>query len=207
MPNKPSKEDPVVNITEAFIGVALTSIMLLVVIFFATLLLIEPPEHAFGLRMPLVFLFFSAFGLIYATLIYANASGEIARVHKNRFDKQQAQGNVLSEIVGIYGLVIAIPIAVLEHSSDTDLSLLVFAMGGLSLLLYHALGYSILQRYAGRAMFVVLTAVILALYGAVFLSAYYENLHFHEVASYASILFLSTLTFVALRSTKELSNT
>ena len=188
-----------INITEAFIGVALTSFMALVVFFFATLLMLEHPKDELSLRTPLIFLFYGAFGFIYATLIYANASGEIARRQKASFDRQMTIGNSLSEFVGVYGLIFAIPITILQFTGDETLSLVVFVMGLIGFSLYHILGFSILQRYLSRGPFSLLFLSLAALYVLVFLSAYWGQRDLHYLIAGVTLLTLGGVAALGVR--------
>ena len=171
---------------EASISVMLTSFMTAVVIFFIGLLLTGDPVLQMRLRVPLVLLFFSAFGFLYSTLVYANASGEIARLKKNKFDRQMTIGNILSEFFGVYCLVFAVPIVVLGYSPDKILSFFVLVISLFSFLIYHLMGYSILERYLKRSAFYLTLSMILSTYLFVFIFFYVER----EVLFYTLSAFL-----------------
>lgn len=171
---------------EASISVMLTSFMTAVVIFFIGLLLTGDAKLQIRLRVPLVLLFFSAFGFLYSTLIYANASGEIARLKKNMFDRQMTIGNILSEFFGVYCLVFAVPIVVLGYSPDKILSFFVLIISLLSFLIYHLMGYSILERYMKRASFYITLLFMLITYIICFTFFYLDI----ETAFYAISLIL-----------------
>lgn len=142
--------DKELAIGESSTGVAFSSFMTAVVVFFAGLLLTGPADVQERLRVPLVLLFVSAFGFLYGTLIYANASGDIARRDPSGFERAMSHGNVVTEFFGVYGLVLAIPLAVLGYSPDRPVAVAVLVVAAAGFALYHALGYSILQRYCGR---------------------------------------------------------
>lgn len=183
--DKDSK-NPLLYMNEASISVMLTSFMTAVVIFFIGLLLTGDAKLQIRLRVPLVLLFFSAFGFLYSTLIYANASGEIARLKKNMFDRQMTIGNILSEFFGVYCLVFAVPIVVLGYSPDKILSFFVLIISLLSFLIYHLMGYSILERYMKRASFYITLLFMLITYIICFTFFYLDI----ETAFYAISLIL-----------------
>jgi hypothetical protein len=111
-PNKSGFEHPDLYMGETGASVSLTSFMTAVVVFFIGLLITGSPDLQVRLRIPLLFLFLSGLGFLYSTLIYANASGEVARLRQNEFRKQMSSGNITSEFLGVYCLVFAIPIIV-----------------------------------------------------------------------------------------------
>lgn len=203
-----SKEDkdsknPLLFMNEASISVMLTSFMTAVVIFFIGLLLTGEPELQMRLRVPLVLLFFSAFGFLYSTLVYANASGEIARLKKNKFDRQMTIGNILSEFFGVYCLVFAVPIVVLGYSPDKILSFFVLIISLFSFLIYHLMGYSILQRYLKRSAFYLALSMILLTYLFVFIFFYVEREVLFYTLSAFLIVQIITLILILLQKKEK----
>lgn len=188
---------------EASISVMLTSFMTAVVIFFIGLLLTGEPELQMRLRVPLVLLFFSAFGFLYSTLIYANASGEIARLKKNKFDRQMTIGNVLSEFFGVYCLVFAVPIVVLGYSPDRILSFFVLGISLLSFLIYHLMGYSILERYLKKSAFYLTLTLILLTYLFSFILFYVEQETLFYILSALLIFQIITLILFLLQKKEK----
>ena len=157
---------------EASLGVSTTSFLTAVGFFFIGLLLTGDKSLQLDLRVPLAFLFISAFGFLYSTLVYANASGEIARLNKHNFDRQMCVGNALSEYLGVYCLAFAAPLAVLGYSPDKVLSIVVFAISLSGWLLYHLLGYSILERYVTGVRLRLVVFGISAVYACAFFASY-----------------------------------
>lgn len=203
-----SKEDkdsknPLLFMNEASISVMLTSFMTAVVIFFIGLLLTGEPELQMRLRVPLVLLFFSSFGFLYSTLVYANASGEIARLKKNKFDRQMTIGNILSEFFGVYCLVFAVPIVVLGYSPDKILSFFVLIISLFSFLIYHLMGYSILQRYLKRSAFYLALSMILLTYLFVFIFFYVEREVLFYTLSAFLIVQIITLILILLQKKEK----
>jgi hypothetical protein len=172
-PSKPASEASL-YMGEASTSVSLMSFMTALVFFFAGLLLTGSAENQVRLRVPLSMLFLSAFGFLYATLIYANATGEIARRHRHGFDRQMSVANVVSEYFGVYGLVLAIPLTVLGYSPDRPLAMIVLILAVTGLWFYHSLGYSIMERYYSRQRTTALMVSILAINIGQFVSFYMD---------------------------------
>ena len=201
--DKEDQNNPVLYMSEASISVMLTSFMTAVVIFFIGLLLTGEPELQMRLRVPLVLLFFSAFGFLYSTLVYANASGEIARLKKNKFDRQMTIGNILSEFFGVYCLVFAVPIVVLGYSPDKILSFFVLGISLFSFLIYHLMGYSILERYLKRSAFYLTLSLILLTYLFAFIFFYVELQTLFYTLSALLIFQIITLILILLQKKEK----
>lgn len=162
--NENKKHD--LHMGETEVSVSLTSFMTATVFFFIGLLLTGERELQIRLRIAIIYLFLSAFGFLYSTLIYANASGEIARLHKRLFERQMSLGNIVSEYFGVYFLIFAIPIVILGYSPDRVLGVVVFAVCFLGFSAYHFLGFSILERYFARKASFIIVVFLLTLFNA-----------------------------------------
>lgn len=195
--------NPDLNMGEASTSVALTSSMTAVVLFFIGLLLTGSPAVQIRLRLPLFFLFVSALGFLYSTLVYANATGEIARLSRRSFERQMSIGNILSEYLGVYGLVFAIPLVVLGYSPDRVLPQMVLIVSVTGFLLYHCLGYSILERYVGRVSFYSFIFVALGLHVGSFLSLYWDHTGAYYVQALGLLSLIMIVTVVSLRRREE----
>lgn len=184
-------------------AVAFTAFMTALVFFFAGLLLTGSAAAQERLRIPLTMLFMSAFGFLYSTLIYANATGEVARRRQRPFVRQMSVGNVISEYFGVYGLVLAIPIAILAYSPDRTLAIIVLALSLSGLGVYHHLGYSILERYVSRnEMHLVLAGLGILTVGQ-FSTFYADVLPAYYVFSGLLLTALATLAFTGVRTGRE----
>jgi len=165
-------ENPELYMGEVEIGVSFTSFMTGVVFFFIGLLLTGDPSLQQFLRIPMLYLFMSAYGFLYSTLVYANASGEVARLRRKSFDTQMKIGNILSEYWGVYGLVFASPLVILGYSPDKLLALFVLGVSLLGFILYHLSGFSILERYFSRNVFLSIFSIMSLLHVGSFVSFY-----------------------------------
>ena len=148
---------------EASTSVSFSAFMTGVVTFFAGLLLTRTGGGHDVDRVPLILLFMSIFGFLYSTLMYSNATGNFARLDESDGERALTTGNALSEFLGVYGLVLAMPLAVLAESRDLFLSITVLALAGGGFLVYHALGHSILDRYASHAVAMWMCCAIIIL--------------------------------------------
>lgn len=184
---------------EAATSVSFTSFMAVVVFFFIGLLVTGSSELQTRLRIPLVMLFISAFGFLYSTLIYANASGEVSRLRRKEFDRQMATANIISEYWGVYCLVFASPLVILGYSPDKILSIIVLVVCIVGFLFYHFLGFSILERYFKKPLFYLLVFLILGLYTVCFLSFYLQKIKGYYVVSVILLLAIMVLFILSLR--------
>lgn len=194
-------EDRELYMGESEISVSLTSFMTAVVFFFAGLLLTGSSDLQIRLRIPLLLLFISAFGFLYSALIYANASGEVARLNKNKFHRQMSAGNILSEYLGVYCLVFAIPIAVLGYSSDKIFSIIVLIVSVMGFVFYHILGYSILERYFDKPYIYFILLFMIGSQTSCFYFFYIEKMIEHYFSS--ALLILSILGVLIYSLGKE----
>jgi len=188
---------------ETSISVDFTSFMAAVVFFFIGLLLTGSPGVQVRLRIPLVFLFISAMGFLYSTIIYANASGELARLRKHEFDDQITMGNIISEYLGVYCLVFAIPLAILGYSPDRVLALVIVLLDSAGFWFYHYMGYSILERYVGRPHMHYIVGLFVGLYLMSFFGFYFGRIWAYYGLSSVLLALVFAVTFFSVRKGRE----
>jgi hypothetical protein len=95
-------------------------------------------------------------------IIYASASGELARIRANVFSNTMKWGNVLSEYGGVLPFIISLPMTYAEIARARWSAVLVAAFLSAGLLAYEASGFSIADRFAWSAttrLLAVLTGV------------------------------------------------
>jgi len=148
---------------ETSISLSFTSIMTMISFIFIGLLLQGNKDLLNKLKIPLMYLFLSAFAFFYSTLIYANVSGNIARLKKSLAEKQLCVGNAVSEFFGVYFIVFSMPMVIFGYINDNFFSYILFLFGIFGLWFYHQLGYSILGRYVSnlRTFYLLLILTIL----------------------------------------------
>lgn len=158
------KEDINAYQSQAGSEIQFSAFMSGIALFFIGLILTGDPDRQVAIEVPLAYLFVSAFAFFYAALIYANASSESPAVIKNSIGYQISWANALSETLGVYNMGFALPIAVAAYTQNVPLSIVVLGAHVTGYLIYHFLGFSILERNVRRPYFELLSLMILILY-------------------------------------------
>jgi hypothetical protein len=100
-----------------------------------------------ALPMDILFLFVATFGFLFATLIYANASGRLARIGTFGYEAQVEIANRVSEYLGVFPLLIAIPLSVARFLDAGPIPWAVAILALIATTAYHYLrGASLLER-------------------------------------------------------------
>lgn len=99
------------------------------------------------LPMDVLFLFIATFGFLFATLIYANASGMLARHGTFGFEAPVEIANRVSEYLGVFPLLVAIPVSVSRFVRTGPIPWAVALLALLAMIAYHYVhGASLLER-------------------------------------------------------------
>ncbi|SRR5258708_14239072 len=115
-----------------------------------------------SIDIPILFLIISTFGFLYATMVYSLNSGHLIRNDLSKFMGGKLLGGILSEYLGVYFLLLAIPLIInLISSSDYFLKIAttIIDLGGL--IVYHASGFSIMQRSYKNLHYIWLLCIII----------------------------------------------
>jgi hypothetical protein len=97
--------------------------------------------------LDVLYLFVASFGFLFATLVYANSSGWLARLGTHGFERKMEIGNAVSEYMGVYPLLFAVPLTVTRYLTDSFVAWSVAAIAVIALAAYHyAPGTSLLER-------------------------------------------------------------
>ena len=186
--------------SEVSVGVSFTAFMTAVTIFFVGLLITKFESFDLSIKIPILFLIISTFGFLYSTLIYANASGTLSKMLIKNFDKNMLIGDVLSEYLGVYFLVLAVPLVINVITTDSFLRIatLIVALGGL--LIYHISGFSLMDRHFKRKHYWYLFLIII-LEITLFYTQIYDLIYFVPLAVVLIIIIL-LLTFFSSRGEK-----
>jgi hypothetical protein len=100
-----------------------------------------------GLNLDVLFLFIASFGFFFSTLLYSNASGHLARHGTTRFEGLIENANRVSEYLGVYPLLLALPLTVARYLGHGFVPITVAALAWVSMLAYHyARDSSLLER-------------------------------------------------------------
>lgn len=194
----PKKEDMGLYQGEVQASVSFTTFMTAMTMFFIGLLLTQFGTFNPTVRIPVLFLVISTFGFLYSTLIYANASGEIARFEGRRAKSHMFIGNVLSEYLGVYMLVLALPLVINAVTADAFLQFSVLITAGLGLALYSRSPFSIISRHLRPMPKIAFVAAVCAFEIALFLAQKGLLPYFTEL----SIIFLAFMLVSTWRISK-----
>jgi hypothetical protein len=192
------REDANLFQNEIQVSVSFTAFMTAVTIFFVGLLITKFESFELSIKIPILFLIISTFAFLYSTLIFANASGQLSRHITKNFHKNMLIGDTLSEYLGVYLLVFAVPLVINVITTDSFLRLatLIAALGGL--FIYHISGFSLMDRHFKRKHYWYLFLVII-LEIALFYTQTYNLIYFIPLAV-VLILFLLFLALFASRA-------
>ncbi|MGC5662259.1 GNAT family N-acetyltransferase [Micromonospora sp. WMMD723] len=80
-------------------------------------------------------------------IIYANTSGELARLRTNSFGRYAKWGNVLSEFGGVFPFLVSLPVTFAEVTSSLTAALLAALLFSVALALYDRSAFSISVRF------------------------------------------------------------
>ncbi len=200
-PTKKEKTEHLMN--EIGISVSFTSFAAAIDFVFVGLLLTGDENVQMRLRIPIILLFLSAFGFIFATLIFANASGKIAR-SKNKVVRNYIEtGNITSEYFGVYGLIFAVPLVILGYSPDKILSVIILVIAILGFSIYQFMHFSILSRLFNGTKFYFIVLTILALLTTSFILFYLNFNLLYQIIAILLVIVLFFLYFISLRINEE----
>ena len=190
--------DPNLFQNEIQVSVSFTAFMTAVTIFFVGLLITKFESFDISIKIPILFLIISTFGFLYSTLIFANASGQLSHHITKNFFKNMLTGDTISEYLGVYLLVLAVPLVINVITNDSFLRLatLIVALGGL--VVYHISGFSLMDRHFRKKHYWGLFLVII-LEVALFYTQIYNLIYFVPLAV-VLILFLVLLALFASKA-------
>lgn len=130
-------------------SIALTTFMTTTSVVFLGLVLAPSSGGARlgGLNLDVLFLFIASFGFFFSTLLYSNASGQLARHGTTRFEGLIENANRVSEYLGVYPLLLALPLTVSRYLGHGFVPITVSILAWVSMLAYHyARNSSLLER-------------------------------------------------------------
>lgn len=129
------------------IDVNICSFMMTVTTFFTGFLIANYGNFDKSVRIPILFLIISTFAFLYSSNIFGNASGEIMSGNKNRANKHAVVGTIISEFLGVYLLVAAIPLTITALTDDEFLRYSALIVSLFGLFAYTLSSFSIVDRY------------------------------------------------------------
>ncbi len=174
-------------------GVMFTAFMTAVTSFFLGLLLTRIEVISMTIKIPILFLIISTFGFLFSTIIYANASGEITRLDSKKAKNYILIGNVLSEYLGVYLLVLSIPLVINAITPDVFLRVSTLAVVMISLFIYSISRFSIAHRYL-KNVSKNLFALVLVLLELIIFLAQSNFLPYFVIFATGFLLFILIIT-------------
>ncbi|MEU5690382.1 GNAT family N-acetyltransferase [Actinosynnema sp. NPDC020468] len=175
-----------------FAGNMLAAITFILGILFAS------PQFPNDVRILLIT---AAFSTLLSLVIYANATGDLARLRADEFADHARVGNVLSEYGGVLPFLISLPVAFAQVAHSFPAALITGAASSAALLGYMRSRFSIASRYPTSVTTAVLQALICAdpLLGVV-ITQYFE-IAWPWTAS--TVAMLAALALIHLRGHSE----
>jgi hypothetical protein len=104
----------------------------------------------------------ATFSTVLALIVYASASGELARIRSNSFGKIMKWGNVLSEYGGVLPFLISLPVTYAQASGNPWTSMVLAVVLSAAIAWYEQSPFSIAHRFRrtpGELALMVLTAL------------------------------------------------
>ncbi|MFE9770759.1 hypothetical protein ACFYOV_03565 [Streptomyces sp. NPDC005931] len=103
----------------------------------------------------------ATFSTVLSLIVYASASGELARIRSNSFGKIMKWGNVLSEYGGVFPFLISLPVTYAQASRNPWTTMVLALVVSAAIAWYERSEFSIARRFRrspGELTLVVLTA-------------------------------------------------
>ncbi|MFJ9242631.1 GNAT family N-acetyltransferase [Streptomyces sp. NPDC101776] len=103
----------------------------------------------------------ATFSTVLSLIIYASASGELARIRSNSFGKIMKWGNVLSEYGGVFPFLISLPVTYAQASGDPWTTMTLAVVFSSAIAWYEQSEFSIAHRFQ-RSSFEIALIVLTA---------------------------------------------
>lgn len=179
---------------DANTGVAFSSFLGTVSLFFTGLLIAQFNSFDPTIRIPVLYLVISTFAFIFSATIYANTLGVVMKKIKlaNNFIKA---GNAISEYLGIYLFIMSIPLVINAVSKDTFLRFSIGIVTVLSIYLYSISDFSMFNRHITNSTKTFISILITSTGAALFLSQMHFVQHFTLIAAIYLLINVGTTIF------------
>ncbi len=184
--------------TQIGTDVSFASFLTAVVMFFTGLLLSQYDSFDVLIKVPISFLIISTFGFLYASLILANASSEVSKENKEKYKKHVLHGYILSEYIGVYLLILSIPMIINAVTHDAYLRIVALTSSLIGLFIYQFSHFSILERNFKKSYKLIASVIILLGIGLFFAQVY--NFYFIPFSLF-TLFFVLLIAYLAKRKT------
>lgn len=181
-------------VNEANVGITICTFLGTVALFFTGLLISRLDAFNQSIKVGVLYLIVSTFGLIFSAIIYSNAAGESNTEEIGSEFKFITIGNAISEFLGVYPFVVAIPLVINALTNDTFLRASTFIIALISLVIYTMSRFSIVARGSNMAIrtvisFLVAVFLLLLIFGQSSSQGFFEAV---------SLTFLGVLAILAV---------
>jgi hypothetical protein len=180
--------------TEASVGTTISTFLGTVALFFAGILMSRLESFDVSLRLPILYLLVATFGFVFSAIIYANVTGT-ARVGDDKPETFLQWGNVLSEYLGVYPFVMAIPLAVGAVTDDPFLRSATLLLALVSTALYTLSPFSMAHRSFSRPAVMTLAASLCV---GILVTFMYQHadINQYQMIGVLILILLSALCFI-----------
>ncbi len=168
-------------------------------LFFVGILIAGISNFDKSIRVAILFLIVSAISFIFSALIYARSTGS-SRTNKKEDSGFIKIGNSISEYLGVYPLICAIPVVINSVSDDVFIRASVTMLIGLVMLIYSDSKVSMVRRQFGRTKSLLLGAYCLLQILTASLSQRANGSIFIVNAA----IFMLVMLFIATRNTSKI---
>ena len=177
--------------------VGFTSFMTAVVVFFVGLLLASFKNYDPSIKVPIAYLIISIFGFLYATLIYTGIAAEISNKREQHFKHSMQLGDVISEYLGVYLLIISIPFVIGAITDDPFLRLVSIFAAIIGLIVYQLSHVSMIEQHFSKTN--RLLSLFLAAFALILYWSQINDFHFVQL----SVCFLLCMFLVVIIAAKN----
>lgn len=181
-------------------GVSFSSIFTALTTFFTGLIITNYSSFNVTIRIPILFLVISTLGFLYSTMIYANATGFL-NGSIDKIKRTILLGDIISEYLGVYFLVAAIPLVINVITTDGFLRYAVLIANLFGLAIYHLSGFSIMGNDFKKSHG-LLISLFFILEITLFLSQIYLNSIMAIIAAIL-IVFQLAVSYVSSKNSKR----
>lgn len=129
--------------------------------FFTGLIITNYNNFEDYIRIPTLFLVICTFGFLYATLIYVNTTYKLSIFTLKGCKRGIDLGDIISEYMGVYFLILAVPLVIIVITTDSFLRWSVLTVDILGLLIYHVSGLSVMNVFFGKLHYFLVFPIIL----------------------------------------------
>lgn len=172
-----------------------------VVMFFTGIILTGYTNYDVSIKIPIAFLLVSIFGFLYGTLLYTNASEEVSNYNEEGFRRAIFLGDLISEYLGVYLLVIAIPLTINIVTDDLFLRVVTLLASIVGLAVYQFSKFSMIERHFPRRY--QATSVLILIMGVLLFLSQAGTARYFMVLAVIFMVFLTILTYIASKNFKK----